>query len=210
MIDSVPRAPLLGQDQRKRSHLGQLRTSLGRQWVSLGSNDNHFILMHRHYGESRIIDRLGSDAEVNLLRHHGLQRSRSLIARNGHGHARIFFLELRKDLRQDVQAGGLIGADHQFAARGTGHLRQCAHDISPRLQRLFCILQEQFAAGGQRDPTAGSIKQPSAHIFFKATNLGGNCRLRAKQLFCRAGKTRVSGHFDKCFELVKVHSYCPC
>ena len=129
------------------------------------------------------------------------------MARDGNRHAWIFSFELRENLRQDVEAGRLIGTDDELAARRASHFRQRTNNIASRLQGLFRIFQEKSAASGQRDTAAGSIKQSGANILFQSSNLRRNGWLGAKQFLRSAGKTRIACDLDKRFELLKIHGF---
>ena len=84
---------------------------------------------------------------------------------------RVLPLEVGKHLGKDVQAGTLVGRDHDFAAGHAVHFSQSDEHDAPLLQRFFCILLEHFAGGGDGDFAAAAIEQLGSYFFFQGTDL---------------------------------------
>ena len=111
-----------------------------------------------------------------------------------------------KTLRQDVDAGGFVGRDHQFAARiglqfVDGILRAAA-----QVQHLLGVFGENPAGGGQRNAAAEALEQLGAQLLLELADLRADGRLRAVTRLRGLGKALQPDDLEKRVELVEIHN----
>ena len=65
--------------------------------------------------------------------------------------------------------------------------------------------QAPFAGSRERDFAAAAVEQARANLFFQSADLRGNRRLRTEALLRGAGEAQRARHFQKRFQLIKIH-----
>ncbi len=104
-----------------------------------------------------------------------------------------------------MQAGAFVGPDNDLAP---GHaLRfgdRSQHGLAG-FQRFFSIFLEKLAGCGDRNLAAGAVQQFGADFFLERADLRGDRGLGAEALLRGAREAQQPRHFEKSFELVKVH-----
>ena len=104
---------------------------------------------------------------------------------------------LGEDVGQHVQAGGLIGADHQRAARTGALIGHGQQRLVPHLQQALGVGEQHPAGGREGHIFTGTIEQAVSVLLLQLADLGADRGLGAKNFLPGAGKTSQLGHFQK-------------
>ena len=113
---------------------------------------------------------------------------------------------LGENLRQHVDAGRLIGSDHQFAARVTLQFVDGVLRLAALVQHLRGVIGEDFAGGGQRDAAAEALEKRGVELLLELAYLGADGRLRAVAGLRGFREALQPDDFEECVQLVEVHA----
>ncbi len=108
------------------------------------------------------------------------------IAVNADVHQRIAALKLRKNIREQIEAGGFIGAEND---RALNHVAAVGDDLDgfvAQAKQFFGVFEKNLTAGSQLDGLGGAVEKPGFIGLFELANLGANSGLRAENLLARA------------------------
>jgi hypothetical protein len=111
-----------------------------------------------------------------------------------------------EEFRQHIQKSGLIGADHQGTARGLTMIRNRNQGFIPETFQAQSVFIKDLSSGSELDGFAGPVEQSIAVFLLELTNLGADCGLRTKNFFTGAREATLPGDFEKCNELIEIHS----
>ena len=120
-------------------------------------------------------------------------------------HRRIAPAVFPENLRQNIQAGGLVGAHAQRAAGRAAVVRHRHQRFFAQIFQPLGIFVKNLAGRSQLYRLAGAVEQAVAILLLQLADLRADRRLRAENLLPRTGKTALSGHFQKRNELIEVH-----
>src|SRR5208337_886733 len=204
-VEGVAGVAEFGQNQWIGRDLGHGDALLRRERMTRSRDHHEFVAVNHLRLESVVGHGQRDHAKVHHVLDNRLENPGVVGTPDAHGDVGIVALELREYLGQDVQAGAFIGAHHNFAAGNALGLGDLGEDRLAPLQRLFGILEKQFAGCGERDASARAVEQAGAYFFLQRTDLGGNGGLGAKTLLRRAGETGEARYFQENFELIEVH-----
>src|SRR5215471_2548268 len=153
-----------------------------------GRNHNQLISMDEHYGQTVVIDGKGNDPEIDGIVDDGLENLGIIGALNVDRHFGVLLLELRENVRQDVEASALVCPDDDLAARNTLHFGDRDHHGFARIERFLNVLEERLSGGSEGDLAAGAVEELGSNLFLNATDLRGDGGLRAEALLCGTGE----------------------
>src|SRR5260221_14099305 len=112
----------------------------------VGRRDQYQLIAMNDYDfQSSVIHGHGDYAEVDAVIDDGLQDLAPFHTIDADVYFRVFVLEVREDLRQDVQAGAFIRTHHDLPAGNTVHVRKRGNDLAALVRRRFSIATEDFA-----------------------------------------------------------------
>src|ERR1035438_6959255 len=169
-------------------------------------NQNQLVPMDEYHRQARVRHGKGNDSKVNRVVDDRFEDLSVVRALDVHRNIRILFLEVGEHIGQDVQAGALVRAYYDFAPGHTLHLGDRHEHRLPSIQRFLDILLKSLARGGERNLATGTVEELRPDFFFQPANLRRNRGLRAKTLLRAPRERGVPRHFEKGFELVKIHS----
>ena len=112
-------------------------------------------------------------------------------------HRRVTPAVFRKHLRQNVEAGSLVGADAKRAARRAAMVRHRHQRFLAQQFQPLGIVIEHLSGGGQLYGLAGAVEQAIAILLLQLADLGADRRLGAENFLSSAGKAALPGHFQK-------------
>ena len=120
-------------------------------------------------------------------------------------HIGIFAAIFSENFGKNIEAGRLIGADHQSATRrvtviGDRHKRLVAQFFHP-----YCVVVKNLARRGQLNAFAGTIEQPVAILLLQLADLRADRGLRPEDFFSGTREAALAGNFQESYELIKIH-----
>ena len=135
------------------------------------SDHHQLITVNIHRLQALVIHWSGDHAKVHAVIDHRFQNLGTLQAADIHAHAGVQPFELGKDLRQDMQTGGLVGAYHDFSPGYAVHLAQGGNDVFAGLQGSFSIFLEGLARDRKRHLAAAAVKEARANLLLQGAYL---------------------------------------
>ena len=175
----------------------------------LGADHQHQLVAENRLNlQARRLDRQGKNADLYRAVFQLLHDFVAEIPVDADLHWRIAAAVFGKNLRQNIQTCGLVGAHPQGAARRTavvGHRHQ--RFVAQGLQALG-IFEKYLAGRSQFYRLARAVEQAVAVLLLQLADLGAHRRLRAENLLAGTGKTALPGNFQERDELIEVHCGC--
>ena len=117
----------------------------------------------------------------------------------------VVLLEFDEDLGEDVEAGGLLGADGDFAAGRAALLGDHEEEMAVAVEGVLGEGLEDAAGGGEGDFAAFAVEEALAYFAFEGLDLGGDGGLGDAQLLGSSGEALLVPDFKEGFELFEVH-----
>ena len=172
--------PTLGSSSGYSTTSATVTLFLAGQGMIGRRNHDQFVAVDGNHGEPLVVHRHRDHAEVAGVVDDGFENFVVLQALYADCHTGVLALEVGKYLGQDVQAGALVGRDHDFAARHAMHLGQRDQHHAALLEGFFGVLLKDFAGGGDGDLAAAAIEQLGADFFLQGADLRRDRRLGAE------------------------------
>jgi hypothetical protein len=168
-----------------------------------------FVLVDVRHLQALLLDGQLREAEVGDVFHDRIHHARAVgtVHLKLHGGKQV--LVLGEHLRQHVDAGGLVGGDHQFAARVALQLVDGVLGLAALVQHLGGVIGEDLAGGGQGDAAAEALEKRGVELLLELPYLRADGRLRA---VARLGGFREAfqpDDFEERVQLVEVHALRP-
>src|SRR5258708_22601955 len=113
------------------------------------------------------LDGQGDDADVNRAVLHALQDLVAEVAVYADVHQRIAALKFRKNIREQVEAGGFIGAEDDRSLNNVAAVRNDLNGFVAQAKQLFGVLEKNFAGWSELDGLGGAVEGPGVIGFFK-------------------------------------------
>src|SRR6266436_9906626 len=140
-------------------------------------------VMHLQIGR---LDGQRNDANVNGTVLDALQDLVAEITVNADVHERIAALKFGKNVGEEIEAGGFIGAEDDRSLNDVAAVGNDLNGFVAHAEKLFRVLEENLAGGSQLDGLGGTVKEPGLVGLLELANLGANRGLRAKDFLARA------------------------
>src|SRR5712692_612231 len=132
------------------------------------------------------LDGQSDDADVGGAVFDALQDLVAEIAVNADVHQRVAALKFRKDIGEQVEASGFVGAEDD---RALNHVAAVGNDLNgfvAQAEQLFGILEKNFAGGSQIDGLGGAVEEAGFVGLFELANLGTDGGLRTEDFLACA------------------------
>jgi len=154
----------------------------------------------------RRLDGQGNDADVDGAVLDALENLVTEVTVDADVHQGIAALKFRKNVGEQIEAGGFIGAEDDRALNYVAAVGNNLNGFVAHAQQLFRILEKNFTGGSQLDGFGGTVEEAGLVGLLELANLRTDSGLRAEYLLARARETLEFGDKDKSSELVKVHN----
>ena len=89
----------------------------------------------------------------------------------------VLALEFGKDVRKQVEAGGLVGAKYDGTLNDVAAIGNYLDGFVAQAEQALRIVEENFTGRGQFDGLGGAIQELGAISLFELADLGANGRL---------------------------------
>ena len=146
------------------------------------------------------------DAEIGHVLEQRLDDSRPIASLHQQLNIGELPLELGENLGQNVDAGGLVGRDHQLPARRTLQFADGVLRLAPQAQDLLGVLAEDLPRSSERDAAAEALKERRIEFLLQLPHLGADGRLGAVAGLRRLREALQPNDLKKRVELVEIHS----
>lgn len=183
------RVASLGEDQRLGSKFFHLDRRALCKPVRRWQHDVECVLKERNHFEVFLRNGQRNDSQVDLVLRELLQNLVTVVSIDADPDLREVLLEFGKDLREDVEAGGLVCSyDNLAAGRAVGFANSLQRFAMKR-HEPFGMFKQNLAGLRQKNAPSQAVEELVPAFVLQGANLGANCRLRAIELFRRAGET---------------------
>src|SRR6266478_5754929 len=132
------------------------------------------------------LDGQRDDANVNGTVLDALQDLVAEVAVNADVHERIAALKFGKNVGEEIEAGGFIGAENDWSLNDVAAVGNDLNGFVAHAEKLFGVLEENLAGGSQLDGLGGTVQEPGLVGLLELANLGANRGLRAEDFLARA------------------------
>src|SRR5258708_18581900 len=154
----------------------------------------------------RRLDGQRDDAHVNRAVFDALQDLVTEVAVYADVHQRIAPLKFGKNIREQIEARGFIGAEDD---RSLNHVAAVGNDLNgfvAHAQQFFRVLEKNFAGRSELDGFGGAVKEPGLVCLFELANLRTDSGLRAEDFLARTRKALQFGDENESSKLIEVHN----
>ena len=148
----------------------------------MAGRDDEFELvgMNEDDLEFFLLDGELADAEVGEVIDDGFDDSGAVGAVDVDLDVGEKLFEFAEDVGKDVEAGGFVGGDDEFAA---GHFIEFVDIVlraAAEVENLFAVVGEDFSGGGEGDAGAEAIEEGGVEFLFELAHLSADGWLRAE------------------------------
>ena len=173
----------LGQQQGDPRQLGQRHSWQLREHVAVGHDQHEFVFDDGLGRDALVTDAhpFGNEGAVHLAIHQHVDRPPHELDAHADLDARVLLAEGRQQVRQQVAADGLAGANREVACPGVAQVRQLVFHACQTGGNFLGGLQHDLAGAGQRDLLAVAVEQLHLEGFFQRLHLGADGRLGEMQ-----------------------------
>src|SRR5260370_17613909 len=80
-------------------------------------------------------------------------------------------MKFRKEIREQVEGGGFIGAKDDRALNHVAAIRNDLNGFVAQAKQLFRVFEKNLAGGGELDGLGGTVEEPGLVCLLKLANL---------------------------------------
>src|SRR5882724_12016056 len=119
---------------------------------------------------------------------------------------RILWLKLGKNIGEQVEAGGFVGAENDGALHDVATVRDHLNGFVAHAKKFLGVFEENFSSGSQLHGLGRAVEEPGLVRLFELADLRADSGLRAKYFLARTGKALEFSDVNESGELIEVHS----
>src|SRR5712691_7385481 len=146
------------------------------------------ILVNVVHLQIRGLDGQGDDANIDGAVLDALQNLVTEIAIDADVHQGIAALKFRKNIGEQVETGGFIGAEDH---RALNHVTAVSNDLNgfvAQAKQFFGVLEKNFTGRSQLNGLGRAVQEPGFIGLLKLANLRADGGLRTEDFLARTGK----------------------
>src|SRR5260221_631650 len=181
-VEHLPGETGRRKNQRLRGHFLQRQLRPLRQRVSRADHKPQTVPINMVDFQVRRFRRQRNYADVDQAIFHTLQYFMAEIPVNTDVHQRKSPLKLRKNIRQKIQAGCLVGAEHHRTLHHVAAIRNKLHRLIAQPQKILRILAYHFPGRCQLHAFCRAVQQPRVISLLQLPDLRADRGLRAEHL----------------------------
>ena len=134
------------------------------------------------------LDGQSDDADVNGAVFHALQNLVTEVAVDADVYERVAALKFGKNIGEQIEAGGFIGAEDDRALDDIAAVGDDLDGFVAKAEEFFGIFEKNFTGGSELDGLGGAVEEFGFVGLFELANLGADSGLRAENFLARARK----------------------
>src|SRR5882724_9257235 len=160
-------------------------------------------LVHFEVGR---LDGKRDDADIDGAVFDALKNLVAEIAVDADVHERVAALKFGKNIGEQIEAGGFVGAENNGALHDVAAVRDHLDGLVAHAKKFLGVFEQNFTRGGQLDGLGGAIEKAGLVRLFELANLSADSGLRAEYFLARTGKTLEFSDVNESCKLIEVHS----
>jgi hypothetical protein len=176
------------------------------QGVFRADHEAQAVFVNMVHLQIRGLDGQGDDADIHGAILDALEDFVAEIAVDADVHERVAALKFRKNIGEQVETSGFIGAEDDGALNDVATVGNDLNGFVAHAKEFFGVLEKNLAGGSQLDGLGGAVEEPGFVGLFELANLGTDGGLRAEDFLARARKALQFGDEDESSKLIEVHN----
>src|SRR5260370_1601488 len=137
--------------------------------VSRTEHEAQAMLVDMMHLQIRRLDGQRDDADVNRAVLDALQYLVTEVAVDADVHQRIAALKFRKNIREQIEAGGFIGAEDDRSLNNAAAVRNDLNGVGAQAKQLSRVPEKNFAGRQELAGSCGAAEEPRAVCLFELT-----------------------------------------
>ncbi len=193
------------EDERLLGDFGEGDLGAMSQGIFCADHEAQAIFVNVVHLQIGRLDGQSDDADIHGAILDALQDLVAEIAVNADVHQRIPALKFGKNIGEQVEASGFVGAEDDGALNDVAAVGDDLNGFVAHAKEFFGVLEKNLAGGSQLDGLGGAVEEPGFVGLFELANLGADGGLRAKDFLARAREALQFGDEDERSKLIEVH-----
>src|SRR6266446_4896326 len=194
------------EDERLLGDFGEGDLGAMSQGIFCADHEAQAIFVNVVHLQIGRLDGQSDDADIHRAILDALQDLVAEIAVNADVHQRIPALKFGKNIGEQVEASGFVGAEDDGALNDVAAVGDDLNRFVAHAKELFGVFEKNHAGGSELDGFGGAVEEPGFVGLFELANLGTDGGLRAEDFLARARKALEFGDEDESSELIEVHN----
>jgi hypothetical protein len=170
-----------------------------------GREQDEFAGVNDFGDEAGVAHRERDYAKIDALTEDSIDNGQAFGTADADRDLRAEPLKLGEDLRQEIEAGGLVGSDGKFAARSSFKFFHRAQRLPAGEQCAVSIFEKDLATLGERDAATGAVKEAGADLLLQGLYLRGDGWLSAEHFLRGAREAMIPRYLNERPQLFKIH-----
>src|SRR6266852_2953780 len=175
-----------GKDERLLGDLGESDLGAMSQGVFRADHEAQAVFVNVVHLQIRGLDGEGDDADIHGAVLDALHDLVAEIAIDADVHEGIAALEFGKNIGEEVEASGFVGAEDDGALNDVAAVGNDLNRFVAHAKELFGVFEKNHAGGSELDGFGGAVEEPGFVGLFELANLGTDGRLRTEDFLARA------------------------
>jgi hypothetical protein len=205
VIELLTAAALFGDEEMVLGDLLEGDAGEGGEGVLDGDDEDPLVFVDELNVEAGVGDGEGDNAEVSLAVEDGLNGLGALGADDVEGDAGEALAEVIEEAGEDVEGGGVVGADEEASAGGSLEVGDGHVDVVEAGKAVLGEGFEDAAGGGEGDFASAALEEADAGDLLEGGDLCGDRGLGHEELDGSFGEAFLPTDLEECAELIEVH-----
>src|SRR5258708_6610838 len=148
------------EDEGLLGEFGKCDLGAMRQGVFCADHETQAIFVNVVHLQIRRLDGQRDDADIRGAVLDALEDLVAEVAVDADVHQRVATLKFRKNIGEQIEASGFIGAEYDRALNNVAAVRNDLNGFIAHAKQLFGVLEKNFAGRSQLDGLGGTVQEP--------------------------------------------------
>src|SRR5579875_299733 len=206
LVEHLAREAGLRKDQRLARDIGGRYGFRSSERIRGGDHQHQTVSKNRMHSEAWGFNGNGDNADIHRAVFHLFKNFVAEVPVDTDLHGGISPAVFRENIGQHIQAGGLVGAHGERAARRGGLIGNGTKRLIPQREQPVRVFEQRLASHRKPNGFANAIEKLLSVFLFELADLGADSRLRAVEFLSGAREAALLRDFQESYEVVKVHA----